>query len=96
MAFKSAASDMSVHESPDKLFRELTRRKFPDVLHHQAEMVQAYAALSNDVPDVALQLPTGPLCCETGSYGPLSTGLMLQSDSVAGRYTKGIRRISPR
>lgn len=59
MAFKSTTSDTSVPESPDKLFRDLTRRKFPDVLPHQAEIMQDYAALSNDIPDVALQLPTG-------------------------------------
>jgi hypothetical protein len=59
MAFKAATSDMSVHESPDKLFRDLPRRKYPDVLPHQAAMMQAYASLPNDIPDVALQLPTG-------------------------------------
>src|SRR5436190_24350520 len=59
MAFKTAASDKSVPESPDKLFRDLTRRKFPDVLPHQAAMMQAYAARGVDPSDVALQLPTG-------------------------------------
>src|ERR1700674_246849 len=59
MAFKALASDALVPESPDKLFRDLTRRKFPDVLPHQAQMMQAYAALPDDLPDVALQLPTG-------------------------------------
>ncbi|WP_231950085.1 DEAD/DEAH box helicase [Paraburkholderia caribensis] len=46
-------------ETPDKLFRELTRRKFPDVLPHQAEMMQAYASQAVGHSDVALQLPTG-------------------------------------
>jgi hypothetical protein len=59
MAFKEAASVDSVPESPDKLFRDLTRRKFPDVLPHQAEMMQAYAAQGVKPADVALQLPTG-------------------------------------
>lgn len=59
MAFKTPPLDASVPETPDKLFRELTRRKFPDVLPHQAEMMQAYAAQGIDHPDVALQLPTG-------------------------------------
>lgn len=59
MAFKTAAADESVPESPDKLFRDLTRRKFPDVLPHQAEMMQDYAAQGVDLSDVALQLPTG-------------------------------------
>lgn len=59
MAFKNANSDDSVPETPDKLFRDLTRRKFPDVLPHQAETMQAYAAEGVTAHDVALQLPTG-------------------------------------
>lgn len=59
MAFKTATSDDSVPETPDRLFRDLTRRKFPDVLPHQAETMQAYAAEGVLPPDVALQLPTG-------------------------------------
>lgn len=59
MAFKMPPTGGSVPETPDKMFRELTRRKFPDVLPHQAEMMQAYAASALDHSDVALQLPTG-------------------------------------
>ncbi|WP_210476077.1 DEAD/DEAH box helicase [Pantoea ananatis] len=59
MAFKTPLTGSSVPETPDKLFRELTRRKFPDVLPHQAAMMKAYAAKALDMPDVALQLPTG-------------------------------------
>lgn len=59
MAFKTPFTGSSVPETPDKLFRELTRRKFPDVLPHQAAMMKAYAAKALDMPDVALQLPTG-------------------------------------
>jgi len=59
MAFKTPPTASSVPETPDKLFRELTRRKFPDVLPHQAAMMQAYAANAVGTPDVALQLPTG-------------------------------------
>lgn len=59
MAFKSFDSDDLVPESPDKLFRDLTRRKFPDVLPHQAEMMRAYSAEGLEASDVALQLPTG-------------------------------------
>lgn len=59
MAFKSATSEDSVPDTPDKLFRDLTRRKFPDVLPHQAETMQAYAAEGVTPTDVALQLPTG-------------------------------------
>lgn len=59
MAFKTATSEDSVPDTPDKLFRDLTRRRFPDVLPHQAETMQAYAAEGVTPPDVALQLPTG-------------------------------------
>lgn len=59
MAFKTPRTISSVPDSPDKLFRELTRRKFPDVLPHQAAMMQAYAAKAVTEDDVALQLPTG-------------------------------------
>ena len=59
MAFRTATSGDSVPDSPDKLFRDLTRRKFPDVLPHQAETMQAYAEQGVTPPDVALQLPTG-------------------------------------
>lgn len=59
MAFKMPPTGSSVPETPDKLFRELTRRKFPDVLPHQAAMMQSYAELAIKNPDVALQLPTG-------------------------------------
>jgi replicative superfamily II helicase len=59
MAFKTPPTGSSVPETPDKLFRELTRRKYPDVLPHQASMMQAYAEKAVGVSDVALQLPTG-------------------------------------
>ena len=59
MAFKTPSTASTVPETPDKLFRELTRRKFPDVLPHQASMMQAYASKAISATDVALQLPTG-------------------------------------
>lgn len=59
MAFKTPLTGSTVPETPDRLFRELTRRKFPDVLPHQAVMMKAYAEKSIEMPDVALQLPTG-------------------------------------
>lgn len=59
MAFKSAPADAIVAESPDRLLRDLTRRRIPDVLPHQAEIMRAYAELPSNLPDVALQLPTG-------------------------------------
>jgi Rad3-related DNA helicase len=59
MAFKSRTTKSNVPPSPDLLFRDLTRRKFPDVLPHQQSMMQRYASDAIDKPDVALQLPTG-------------------------------------
>ena len=58
MAFKSAAADTIVGESPDRMLRDLTRRRIPDVLPHQAKVMRAYAQLLSELPDVALQLPT--------------------------------------
>lgn len=59
MAFTKIAPKTVTPETPDLLFRELPRRKIPDVLPHQQEMMQRYAAEAVDVNDVALQLPTG-------------------------------------
>ncbi|MGY3726877.1 MULTISPECIES: DEAD/DEAH box helicase [Cobetia] len=59
MGFRSISSTSTVPSSPDKLFRDLSRRKLPDVLPHQAAIMQAYAELPQDKSDVALQLPTG-------------------------------------
>jgi superfamily II DNA or RNA helicase len=59
MAFKKASPPTSVPDSPDKLLRELPRRKIPDVLPHQREIMRTYAADAMNVPDVTLQLPTG-------------------------------------
>ncbi len=59
MAFKSLTADAIVAESPDRLLRDLSRRRIPDVLPHQAEIMRAYAELPSNLPDVALQLPTG-------------------------------------
>lgn len=59
MAFKIPVIETTVPETPDRLFRDLTRRRLPDVLPHQAEIMRRYAAEAVDRPDVALQLPTG-------------------------------------
>lgn len=59
MAFKTPPTEAIVPDSPDRLFRDLTRRRLPDVLPHQAEIMRKYAAEALDLPDVALQLPTG-------------------------------------
>lgn len=59
MAFKKRASKVTAAASPDQLFRELPRRKYPDVLPHQQSMMQRYAEEAEGRADVALQLPTG-------------------------------------
>ena len=59
MAFTNIAPKTATPNSPDLLFRELPRRKFPDVLPHQQVMMQRYAAQAKNAEDVALQLPTG-------------------------------------
>ena len=59
MAFKKKGSEDLVTSSPDQLFRELPRRKYPDVLPHQQSILQKYAEFAEHETDVALQLPTG-------------------------------------
>ncbi len=59
MAFTKSKPKSSAPTSPDLLFRELPRRKIPDVLPHQQTMMQKYASEAENVKDVALQLPTG-------------------------------------
>lgn len=59
MAFKSIQPSSSAPESPEKLFLELPRRKVPSVLPHQRDILNKYVAEAVDVPDVALELPTG-------------------------------------
>lgn len=59
MAFKKRTSKVTASASPDQLFRELPRRKYPDVLPHQKSIMQRYAEKAVDMSDVALQLPTG-------------------------------------
>lgn len=59
MAFKKIQPPALVPDSPDKLFLDLPRRRIPDVLPHQREIMRLYATEALDKPDVALQLPTG-------------------------------------
>ena len=59
MAFKRPPPVASVPDSPERLFLDLPRRKIPDVLPHQKEMMRAYVSKAINLPDVALQLPTG-------------------------------------
>jgi hypothetical protein len=59
MAFKKTIAPALIPASPEKLLRELPRRKIADVLLHQGEVMRTYAQTCLDSPDVALQLPTG-------------------------------------
>ncbi|MXZ55240.1 MAG: DEAD/DEAH box helicase [Gammaproteobacteria bacterium] len=60
MAFKELQPNSSAPHSPEELFRQLPRRRVPDVMPHQKEIMHSYVS-SNlvDSSDVALQLPTG-------------------------------------
>ena len=59
MAFKSPSPPTIVPNSPEELLRELPRRKIPDVMPHQKEIMRKYVSDATDRSDVALQLPTG-------------------------------------
>lgn len=59
MAFKKPASQAAVPESPDRLFRDLPRRKHPSLYDHQGQVLRNYVAHALKASDVALQLPTG-------------------------------------
>src|SRR6266851_4736964 len=59
MAFKKGQPPPSAPDSPDELLRDLPRRKIPDVLPHQREIMRTYATSALSDKDVALQLPTG-------------------------------------
>ncbi|WP_109419182.1 DEAD/DEAH box helicase [Proteus terrae] len=59
MAFVKMTPKAESPDSPDALFRDLPRRKIPDVLPHQKSMMQNYSSTALDSKDVALQLPTG-------------------------------------
>jgi replicative superfamily II helicase len=59
MAFKKAPDISAVPDSPEKLLLDLPRRKIPNVLPHQGEIMRSYAEKALHERDVALQLPTG-------------------------------------
>lgn len=59
MAFKKAPDISAVPDSPEKLLLDLPRRKIPNVLPHQGEIMRSYASKALQERDVALQLPTG-------------------------------------
>ncbi|MGN6515395.1 MAG: DEAD/DEAH box helicase [Rhizomicrobium sp.] len=59
MAFKSNTFANTAAADPAAHFKTLTKRQYPDVMPHQKEMLEMYAAHHMDAPDIALQLPTG-------------------------------------
>jgi hypothetical protein len=59
MAFKKPSAHSPVPDSPDRLFRDLPRRKHASLYDHQGQMLRTYVAKGLKAPDVALQLPTG-------------------------------------
>jgi len=59
MAFKKPTAPTTAPESPDRLFRDLPRRKHPSLYDHQGQILRTYVAKAMNVSDVALQLPTG-------------------------------------
>jgi hypothetical protein len=59
MAFKKPTSHAAAPESPDRLFRDLPRRKHASLFDHQGQVLRNYVAQALKASDVALQLPTG-------------------------------------
>lgn len=59
MAFKKPTSHAAVPESPDRLFRDLPRRKHASLFDHQGQVLRNYVGQALEASDVALQLPTG-------------------------------------
>lgn len=59
MAFKKPTSHAAVPESPDRLFRDLPRRKHASLYDHQGQVLRNYVSKALEASDVALQLPTG-------------------------------------
>ncbi|MCD8560903.1 MAG: DEAD/DEAH box helicase family protein [Shewanella xiamenensis] len=59
MAFKTNIFASKASADPAAHFKTLTKRQYPDVMPHQKDILEAYAASFENKPDVALQLPTG-------------------------------------
>lgn len=59
MAFKKPSATVPVPDSPDRLFRDLPRRKHPSLYDHQGQVLRTYVSDALNASDVALQLPTG-------------------------------------
>lgn len=59
MTFKKSTVPTTVPENPDRLFRDLPRRKHASLSDHQGLILRAYVAKVLKALGVALQLPTG-------------------------------------
>lgn len=59
MAFKPKGPTVVVPDAPQDLLKTLTRRKIPDLLQHQGDVLKRYVSEALLAPDVAIQLPTG-------------------------------------
>ena len=59
MPFKKASTPQTVPASPDRLFRDLPRRKHASLYDHQGQVLRTYVDTALNDTDVALQLPTG-------------------------------------
>lgn len=59
MAFKKPTTHAAVPESPDRLFRDLPRRRHASLFDHQGQVLRNYVGQALDAQDVAPQLPTG-------------------------------------
>ena len=59
MAFKNNSFANIAAPDPAAHFKTLTKRQYPDVMPHQKEMLEIYAAHHEATADLALQLPTG-------------------------------------
>lgn len=59
MAFRKPPTQAPVPDSPDRLFRDLPRRKHASLYDHQGQILRTYVAEAKEETDVALQLPTG-------------------------------------
>ena len=59
MAFKKTSTQSPIPKSPDRLFRDLPRRKHASLFDHQGQILRNYVDEALNVSDVAFQLPTG-------------------------------------
>jgi replicative superfamily II helicase len=59
MAFRLSKGNSAAVDSPEALIADLRTKKIPGLLSHQADVLREYLEKAVNLPDVALQLPTG-------------------------------------